>query len=161
MKMFASKKITKSIRWLGAFGASDYLSEALEFEFSCEDSVCAEDFTSFSALSLRCGVGLLCNRKNIIRRFDSDVWSFRNRDGKLTATKPENSSDHSELWVSGENKFTAIVVTGMDVLQKYPYLARVAIEKNIKLLLLKNGCLFDIDPASIKQPQRRPRRVRS
>lgn len=102
---------TIAIRWLGAFGHSDSLTESLNWEL-CENrrEVAAEWYDGSHAFRgiKHTVVGLLIDKGAIIRRYNGDVWS-EVRGERLVPTRNSNTSNlHSECFCTP--KYRGIVV---------------------------------------------------
>lgn len=95
------------VRYIGAYGHGKSLAEALEFEANTTAEVCACEFGEIEHAS----VCLLMKRTSIIRRFRGDVWSVRQNDGTLKATRKAVKSHH-EFWCKGgKDSIRGVIVT--------------------------------------------------
>lgn len=142
MKQYANKKEIKYVRWMGAYGKGGNLISALRHELRFEGTVACESFRQWSRVPGK--VGLLCDRKAFIRGFQHDCWSYEMKDGRLANRRQNPHSPHNELWVRGNRKFKAVVVTSLD-LRKFAEIKEFCVEQNLPLLLLKKGLLLEVN----------------
>ena len=103
------------IRWMGAFGYNIDLVQAIEHELSLVNSSCIKCAESIkkgtpSEMRSHVQVGLLVRGSAVVRRFKSDVYSIRLKNGKLGKTRYEGDaySTHTEVWVRPD--YTGIVL---------------------------------------------------
>lgn len=75
------------VRWLGAFGKGSDLAASLSWELTQNREVAAEHITSGNGKIRHARVGLLVDKRAVIRVFPGDVWSVAGEDGKLRATR--------------------------------------------------------------------------
>lgn len=75
------------VRWLGAFGKGSDLATSLSWELTQDREVAAEHISSGNGKIRHARVGLLVDKRAVIRVFPGDVWSVAGEDGKLRATR--------------------------------------------------------------------------
>ena len=100
------------IRWMAAFRGSCHVCDAIMHELANEGREVACEMISKGGRSgiKHPSVGLVLSRKSIFRRFKRDVWSERDRDGRLYAdAHPQDFSKGAiECWAKAQ--YVAIVV---------------------------------------------------
>lgn len=76
------------IRWIGAFGKASSLADALDWELGINArEVAAEHIRGGNGRVAHARVGLLVDRRAVIKTFPGDVWSVVGKDDKLHATR--------------------------------------------------------------------------
>ncbi|OPZ79407.1 MAG: hypothetical protein BWY78_00081 [Alphaproteobacteria bacterium ADurb.Bin438] len=99
------------IRWLGAYGKSEQgLIKSLEFEFSRDysDEVCAEYLKNSTPSAItHSRVGILVKNSAMIKKHSGDVWSIKDANGSLKATRKPVGT-HTEAWCFSD--FIGVVV---------------------------------------------------
>lgn len=106
------------VRWMGAYrqGANS-LASAIHFECRRKDEAACEPLNSVngcysSGVAGHIKVGVVLRKESIFRQWKYDCWSERNTNGKLYATRPDNTSDHAEAWAKMDKAVKAIIVYG-------------------------------------------------
>ena len=131
------------IRWLGSFGAerkTHSLSRSLTFELSGAGGleVACENIKDNKSLINQSTIGLLVANSAIIKTFQSDVWSVKNDDGSLKATRRgcysfNNTAEHfghTECFAAADYK-AIIVKRPLNTFSK-------KIQKTLKYFATKN-----------------------
>lgn len=96
------------LRFMGAFGKAPNLKSALDYEMARKDEVAA---MSAGDEIENAGVALIMRKSSVIRKNRGDVWSVRNPDGTLSATRSPVKT-HQEFWCKGgRDNVDGVVVT--------------------------------------------------
>ena len=103
------------IRWLGAFRGKGWkysLSEVFEYELSCSKIKAAEDAVKGKSHIHQARIGLLVNKRAIVRKYQTDVWSEYDVHGNLRPSRGEykTSSIHKECFVKPD--YIGVVIKG-------------------------------------------------
>lgn len=98
--------MTQILRFMGAFGKAPNLKNALDYEMARKDEVAA---MSACDKIEHAGVALMMRKSSVVRKNRGDVWSVRNSDGTLSATRSAVKT-HQEFWCKGGRKNVAGVV---------------------------------------------------
>lgn len=103
----------KFVRWLGAFRNGGSLHGSLDFELNrnSTDEVAVEPFYKKSRVA-HARVGLLVDKKAIVKEFSGDCWSEPTEEGKLQKTRNprEAKSTHREAWANPH--YVGVVIKG-------------------------------------------------
>jgi hypothetical protein len=124
------------IRWLGAYKAGASLYEALRYEFSANDEVCAMDSRDQKPHWAK--VGLVMKNKSVFKRHNGDVWSVR-ENGMLTATHKAVAT-HREYWCRNGAKNIIAVIVELPISEKaFGELIRFVEETGVNVYNTKTG----------------------
>ena len=100
--------MTPILRYMGAFGKAPDLKSALDYEMARKDEVAA--MSACDEIE-HAGIALIMRKSSVIRKNRGDVWSVRNPDGTLSATRSAVKT-HQEFWCKGGRKnIGGVVVT--------------------------------------------------
>lgn len=97
------------VRWLGAFRRMGTLHQSLNYELNrrIDEEVAVERIDEKSFID-HARVGLLIDKKAVVKKFNGDCWSEYNVGGKLCKTRRPTGL-HREAWA--HPAYTAIVVS--------------------------------------------------
>jgi len=123
----------KYIRFLGAYGVAETLSDSLEYEFSNESEKSAT-CVDFSNSFLQCQVAVEFEKKSIKNLFPCDAWTEKAETGEL------------ESYNFGRFNYPEVIVTGLPVAiiirksfansQQYENVVEFAKEKGIEIKIM-------------------------
>lgn len=100
------------VRWMGAFRKVAPLHEALKYELNrpVTDEVAVEPINA-DGQQVNAKVGLLVDKKAVVKTFRGDCWSERRPDGRLCKTRNPRLAPgrHMEAWANP--RYTGIIVS--------------------------------------------------
>jgi hypothetical protein len=126
------------VRWLGAFGPQRFqqsLTDAVRFELEGHQrQVAAEPILGRSAIE-HARVGLLVDRRHVLKVHDGDVWSIRK--GKSLVPTQEPQGSHMEAFCN--QVYRALVVKGEITSSARLALEAISKESGLPILDLYTG----------------------
>ena len=126
------------VRWLGAFGPQRFqqsLTDAIQFELEGHQrQVAAEPILGRSAIK-HARVGLLVDRRHVLKVHDGDVWSIRK--GKSLVPTQEPQGYHMEAFCN--QVYKALVVKGEITSSARLALEAISKESGLPILSLYAG----------------------
>lgn len=124
------------LRYLGAYGKAASLKDALEFEFGRKDEVCAMSGADEIA---HAAVALIFKKSAVVRKNRGDVWSVRDDNGRLQATRSAVKT-HKEFWCrGGRRSIKGIVVTRPISATAFEDVRHFCARNNVPLYVVKKN----------------------
>lgn len=127
------------LRFLGAFGKAPNLKSALDYEMAREDEVAA--MSACDEIG-HAGIALIMRKSSVVRKNRGDVWSVRNADGTLRATRSAIKT-HQEFWCKGGRKnVIGVVVTRAISASAFETVRHFCAAERLPLYVIKRNGVF-------------------